>query len=311
MNKAVYFYRTLDQDILKKIDSCIEFEFYYKGDNSLKIPLKILENNDKDILFDDDCDFDNKLDDLFANIKCEIKNTKALFGADSIAPLHSKIGIALEIYSQKSKYRDVSISDIELDYSLNDAVVEFSNIIPKNNIFSELTFNIFLFLKESSKNLLLNEDKYLINVPGVLLGSIQTTTAYFKGNGSLFPIFNASINSKELWQLELTFADPGYEKMSETVCLKLNVNSPNFKYVDVNSNSYCPALINEILVNAITILITELKESYDTTFDYDDANQGSVLEFALYLKNVLKIDFSSPLAISSSLKEYLAKNEVF
>ena len=64
--------------------------------------------------------------------------------------------------------------------------------------------------------------------------------------------------------------------------------------------------MKEIMASAIGIIVTKLKEQevyWDATTTNQNLEQGSVSEAVYYFMNVLGLDFSSPEALSFSIRK--------
>ena len=306
MNKNFSFYPTLDQDQIDEIEPKIDMSYSYMC-NGVKIEIPYTNDQGKFASFDSQSNFDSDENDLHGIISISLKNIEKLYGPEGIAPSGSSLSIALEYFSQKARYRKV----IQSNKSLLPGQAfrhNFEFIVPKEMGLNELKFSILIFLEKSAKKLLPTE-AFLNNTQGFILGSLSNFTLYLEGEGSLFPIYTIASKDKKLWSIEINYEDPTVEQLTESVKLKINSTHKDYSLLNPADKKYCDRLINEIMSSAITILITQLKEDGFLDHLEDNYADGSILQFAVYMKDVLNIDFSNIINTSSSLREYLDGEE--
>ena len=163
-----------------------------------------------------------------------------------------------------------------------------------------------MYLAKSSE-ILSKEEQILNNNPGVIIGEIMKKVVFMTGDGSQFPIKVISIpDSNLLWNLELDLDEPDSKQLSDGITLIFNSAHKDYKFIDPNSESYCDRLANEIVTNAISLFLAELSKSSE--FDLDgNYEEGSLLSYAQYCKNRLKVILMDCKIFSSRFMNFLKK----
>ena len=309
MKKDILLYPTLEPNQVAILEPSVEYIFQYKPKlASVFVAVHHSVEKSKFITLDSKSEFDWEQDDLIIKVEVKIKNVSSLFGPEGVAPEKSKIGTILESYSRKAKFRTTSISTTFVERSMKDSVLSFNICIPKGRVEGELDLNVLLYLAEEADHL--NDDEsFLNNIPGAILGVLDTKTLCLTGNGSLFPIINKPSTDNKLWSLVISYDDPALDKLSDSIQLLLNTKHKDYEYLDQSSPKYCDQLILEIVANAVVLIVEDLRSrGYlgDLSGEYDD---GSILQFVKYLKNVIRVDLSDASSLSSSLRDYLERND--
>jgi hypothetical protein len=307
MSKAINFYPTLDSCDLQKMGVNVQYHFsYFKNGEQHDINFSVI--NRYLTLDTKNSDWDPFNFDLKLTVDVAISNPALLYGPDGIAPEGSGLGICLEWYSQKAKVRGVVNDDKLISPDGSKQEFNYSIVFKKNSFNGNIDINVLIFLKNPAK-LLADNENYLNNASGVVLGSLDSKTLYMTGVGSLFPIYTKPIPGGLLWDLEIDYDDPSVDCLSD--CVKLTLNSAHKDYclLDVNDKRYCDRLIYEIISEALTVLLCRLKEEgYLETVSGPYAD-GSIMAFVKYYKEMLNLNISSISSISSSLREYLDDKE--
>lgn len=302
MNKNITFYPTLDADQLKLLDKKIKYNFHYLS-NENTIAISTTEN-EKFISFDNKSEFDKEENSLFVDISVTLNNQNSLFGPTGIAPTDSQILLMLECYSQKSKFRKVVSSNKYIEQNILFDDYSFELEIEPNIIDREVTFSLLLILSKPTDHIKDNE-LFLNNTPGVIIGTLDKKTLYLSGNGSLFPIYTKSSNDKKLWDIKIDYEDPTIDKLSETIQLILNSSHKDYDLLNPQSKSYCERLIYEIISSAVTLIILDLKEKNLLGSLKDNYSEGTIMHFIKYCNDVIHIDLNDTLSISSTIRAYL------
>ena len=308
MAASVNFYPTLDKEILHSLGSQVDFSFSYRSPEGKYTVLEVKKEG-KNLTFLDTKDWNPYIDSLRIVANVSFENASALFGVDGIAPNGSSLGIALEVFSNTGKYRQVYIDDETKIMNTNGHISldPLFVMVGKNTINRELSINVLIYLKNKAKSIS-REELFLNNDEGIILGKLATFTVYLSGFGSLFPVYTKALDDKKLWLLEIDYDNPDEDKLSDCVKLILNTNSKDYPYIDQNDKEhFCPKMIYEIVASVMTILIIDLKESH--YLDNLDGNyaDGSIMQFMKYYKETLELDIRDPVNISSTLRDYFEK----
>ena len=86
--------------------------------------------------------------------------------------------------------------------------------------------------------------------------------------------------------------------------LILNSKHKDYYYLDPKSNDYCDKFAEEIVSNAITMLLCKLKEDQYLEDISDGYMNGSIMEFVRYCKDTLEIDFTNVNSICESIRKF-------
>lgn len=303
MNKNITFYPTLDVDQLKLLNKRIIYNFHYFNDEN-RINISSTIESDKYMSLDSKSDFDKEENSLFVDVLVSLNNQDSLFGSTGIAPTNSQILLVLECYSQKSKFRKVLSSNKYIDQNnlFNDFSFELE--IEPNTIDKEVNFSLLLILSKPADTIKDNE-LFLNNQPGVIIGTLDKKTLYLSGNGSLFPVYTKYSEDKKLWDIKIDYEDPTIDKFSETVQLILNSSHKDYDLLNPQSKNYCERLIYEIISSAVTLIILDLKEKNLLSSLKDNYLEGTIMHFIKYCNDVIHIDLNDTLSISSTIRAYL------
>lgn len=299
----INFYATLDNSFIKDIKPIVNFEFSYFCKNEI-IPLEFIK--EKNCIFFEASNWNCDDYDLKMSITLELNNLNKLFGGDGIAPIGSEIGVALEWYSAQSKIRKVSIADDGIIDNDNLKSFHLSSCIPKSTISGSICANLILFLKHSTSKPDRNA-LHLNNIEGYTIGIIEEYTIFLSGNGSLFPIKIEPLDSNVLWDLRINYSDIEETLLSDGMVLILNSKHKDYHYINPDSKDYCDKLADEIVSNAITMLLCYVRDHEGLDNLNDNCASGSIMEYILYCKNTLEIDFTDSNSISKTVNEYSSK----
>lgn len=307
MSKAINFYPTLESCDLDELGAVAKYRFSYEQ-NGEQIDVGYSEVNRYITLDTKNCNWDPFNFDLELTVSISIADASVLFGPNGIAPRGAGLGICLEWYSQKAKTREVIKSDHRIKFSEEKQSFEFSTVFKKNTFNGNIDINVLLFLEEPSQ-VVADEEGFLNNMEGVILGKIDSKTVYMTGVGSLFPIYTKPTPNGKLWDLEIDYDDPATDQLSDCVKLVLNSAHKDYCLLDVNDKHYCDRLIYEIISEAITVLLCQLREDHYLDKIEGTYADGSIMAFVKYYKEMLNLDVSSISSISSSLRGYLDNKE--
>lgn len=306
MRNNINFYPTLTDELISKLNPKTTFEFYYECvDENVALNFT---NEDGQISFDESSNWNCDDYDLQVTLEVNLENTNCLFGENGVAPINSKLGLALEWYSTSSKIREVITVENDIVNGLEHCALTFDTCFPKSTFSGVITLNLILYLKEKS-TLLSKNEHFLNNEEGINLGIINNNNIFMTGNGSLFPIKIEALNINRLWDLQINYEDLNETLFSEGIALVLNSNHRDYKYIDPNNNCYCERLADEIVSNAIVLLLCHIKENEGLDILNKNSVPGSIMEFLCYCKDTLDINFSSSLEISKTVKKLLEEGD--
>lgn len=308
MAASISFYPTLDKEIMESLETTIDFSFSFRNAKGERNALETKKEG-KNITFKDTSGWNPYTDSLMIIANIQYEHGCALFGSNGIAPNGSCLGVALEVFSNTGKFRQVYY-DKDTKIINDNKHVELAPLfvtIAKNTVNRELSINVLIYLKDKSK-CLIGEEAFLNNDEGVILGKLATFTVYLSGFGSLFPIYTKAIDDKKLWLLEIDYDDPTEDKLSDSLKLILNTSSKDYPYIDQNDKEhFCPKIMYEIVASVMTILIIDLKEKGHLNSLDGNYADGSIMQFMKYYKETLGLDIRDANNISATLRDYFEK----
>lgn len=304
MIESIPLYPTIDDGTIEAVKPRFTYSFSYLDDDGMEMNIPISVDRNKDISMDSKSPFMRDYDDLHISLDANIECPKGFFGTGGVAPTGSQLGLAIECFSQKSRFKTTKIAEASIDGRNIPFHQTFSIVIPKRSVDSTLEINVLVFMRNKSENVP-DEEAFLNNQEGVILGFLDSKTVFMSGSGSLFPILNQPLSTNELWDLQMSYEDPATDQLVDSVKLILNSTNKNYACVNPSCKEYCEPLIYEIVADAMTLLIVDLKDKgYLEDLD-QECEDGSILQEVKYLKNTVGIDVSDVKKLSSSLRSYL------
>lgn len=287
-----------------------EYEFSYnrKGEE-YKLDIEAVEGSNTIVNLTDIKGFWN-MDEYGLNIKrsYSIQSYSCLYGANGIASSNAEIGLALMWTSQTSKQRGmIPIGSLPNNdnCSINLNMV-YSFPVAELRGYLELTTIIYIKRAGNQRR----GEEHLANTEGYVLGELDKIAVTLDGIGSEFPICEVDEPNNPLWYIDCDWEDPTYEPLSESFCIKINKGHTEYKYLDRESKKFNNQLLNEIVSNAITLLILKLKDEpyWNQIVEGENLIEGSLAEAVYYFISTFGWDVSSPEKLSLSIRSYLENN---
>ena len=295
----------LNQDSLKELQP----EFYIdkiSTRSNIKLELQKLDESKTYYIQPKVDSWDLTKESILMDGRIELSNTNILFdGKNKIANKDTKIGIALNCYSTKSKFNfSKPIGTYPIKYnevsSSNEYKFEFKNEFSPNYINEKFSFEILLYIKEAP-----SKSELYASEEGTILGSIGTYEFYVEGNGSAFPIKYIEDKNAPLWTMNFDHEALMEEFSSSNVCININRKHKDFKLLGVEKISSNNEVIwKEILssfytqIFEILIINNELKEVIREQYD-----EGTVGLFLKYLIDLFDInENNNPITINQQIK---------
>ena len=279
-----------------------EYSFFYVDEDGEEHSLgyKRDEINPSVLFIDDDGAWSHDDYEFSFKISISLRTFGCLFGKTGIACKNAKIGFAIQWTSNESKQRGVFKID-EFGYSDNSFQKDCSFSFPKGTLRGNVSLNIILYLAQAGS--VEPDENHLINVPGHVLGELDSVKVFIDGNGSEFPIFEYTNPDDPLWKLNFSCEDPTSEQFGECVEICLNKAHRNFKYIDKNSSAFNEQLLSEIMAAALTAIVEEVKkksEYWGQIVNGENLTEGSVGQALFYFMRTLEWELESS-SINASL----------
>ena len=149
------------------------------------------------------------------------------------------------------------------------------------------------------------DETHLANLPGTVLGILDTYTILFDGKGSAFPVAITNNPGGLLWSVDCDFDDPTTDRFNDCVSINLNSAHKDYKYINPSDKAFNPAFMREVLAGAISTIVDCVRE---TDF-WDDIRNGNVEEESVgqaiyYFSKTLDLNLEDARQCSISFREY-------
>ena len=285
--------------------------FFYER-NGEKCPLIIREESNSFELRDDDGIWNADEYNLGINLKIRCESGNKLYGIDpydienlSCACDDAIIGLALAWSSQESKQRStIPVGIIENISECRE--LSITHKFDKAALRGNVSFSLILYIKK--EGIPKEDESIFANKQGYILGEIYSFNIVLDGRGSYFTIAEVNRPGESLWSIEYDIDDPSSDLFSDSVSINLNKAHSNYKFIDRSSDDFNLQLFIEI-VSSSMITVIETVRSQDESFDcLNSPEEGSVAQALLYFRDVLEWDFSSPITLSYSVRNFFNKN---
>lgn len=235
----------------------------------------------------------------------EFKNTSILFGEQGVARKDAVIGVAIIWTSSDSKQRGV-INAGEIYYGCDETSFDAEYLFQTAQLRGDITFTTSLYIKKPGNSR--DNEYFLANQCGCIVGEVDCYTLRLDGSGSMFPIFEISDKSKPLWTLNCDWEDARYDSFSESISININTAHKNYKHLDRSKpRLYDDQLMKEIMSGALTIIIMKLRSEpfwNDIAGGNTGFDEGSVAQAVSYFVTVLGWDADKPENISYSIRKF-------
>ena len=298
MAKNILFYKTLNKDLLEKLDcriECFNASYSTRGE---QVTLKCNYEEDGGVQYlsivDDTGRWSPDEYNLILDGTLVLTDTNVLFGRDGVVPDGGTLGIGVVWKSKTSGYRSAkAIHVVESCSGMQEYPfsVEFEAASVRGSI--ELVFQ--LYLKNSGNNSPLPS--------GVSLGDVYRTNIILEGINSTFTVFEKSAPGEPLWTVVCDWDDPEYDSFSEHVRVTINTAHPAWNFT--TDDDVRKELLKEIMASSMQVVISELKGEYiDLAEEYVS---GSVCDAIAYITSRAHLETDSPCSIARSIRAYLDK----
>lgn len=309
MKNSITVFPKLNSEIYSSLNYSYSDE-YATEINSVEntlIPESAIDDSREIVLLNNDDEPWSLIDsNLIVTRTIHFDNVKPLFGEKGIACKTAEIGIGLRWTSKESRQRNVC----EITYFNSDSEKIRKKItvrFPKSFLKNSLTLETILYIKTTGKPE--DNESFLGNRKGLVLGELDFINIRLDGKGSEFPIYEEENNdaSNPLWSVNVDWDIPSISPFTDSFQIYLNKNNPNYKYIDKNSETYDSHLMVEIVSSALTILVLKLKEDSNSWDEMDknlDLEEGSVSHAVYHFKHNLHMNFDNAATIHESFRRY-------
>lgn len=228
---------------------------------------------------------------LNVDAMCVINAPRFLFGSKGVAAVKSTIGIGILWTAKDAGIRGVfPIGEIK---STDNGPVDITGSVTfqPHTLRGILSLKTILYLKDAGDAA--EDEKYLANRPGTILGTMDETRVIIDGKGSLFPIIETNSPGEPLWWVKCEWTDATQDSFSDNFSIYLNRANKNYPSLNENDGLKKSPLLQEIIAGALQILITNVLS--DTAVCTDTINgqnlaPGSVSAVVNYFLHSLDVD---------------------
>ena len=232
------------------------------------------------------------------NIRC----ASFLFGAGGVACKDAVLSLAIIWKSPDSRQR----SAFEIGAIANQLTPQIFTLVkpfPYPQFRGRLTLQTAVIIKKAGNPG--PDETHLANLPGTVLGILDTYTILFDGKGSAFPVAITNNPGGLLWSVDCDFDDPTTDRFNDCVSINLNSAHKDYKYINPSDKAFNPAFMREVLAGAISTIVDCVRE---TDF-WDDIRNGNVEEESVgqaiyYFSKTLDLNLEDARQCSISFREY-------
>lgn len=247
-------------------------------------------------------------DNLIITRKYEFSEYDCLFGEGGIACSNAAIGVALLWYSRDSRQRG-AIRIGQLRKGCGPYTFTLEHDFGNARLRGIIGLRTIMYIDQPGTQF---RDEAFANTCGTYLGELDLCQIQIDGDGSVFPIYEAPEKGQPLWNVKCTWEDPTCDPFAESVEININTAHRSYVYLNKNKSKYDPQLMQEIMANALGIIIAKLKMDpcWDETISGIGFQHGSVSEAIYYFVSVLEWDVSTPESTAMSIRKYLDNKDI-
>lgn len=304
-----------------RLESCLRYDvlqdytFYYvRGDEERYLEPEILGDGSLNHKLSDEYgEWDPDRDNLGIRRIYSFQNYGCLFGENGIACSDATIGVAVVWTSADSKQRgSIKVGSIRMtkEGNLGPVRMKLDHEFGTASLRGMVEFDTVFYIETAGQPE--ENERFLANTSGMVLGILDRYQIQLDGNGSMFPIYEVNQPGQPLWYVRCSWDDPTYDLFSESVSIYLNRAHRNYKYLDRTKKLYDPQLMIEIMADALNIIITKLRmdpEGWDNTQKGTEIQPGSVSEAVNYFITSLEWDVTSPETTAITIRKFFDKKD--
>lgn len=293
-------YPTINDRIFKSINYIGDTKFKFKNKSqNTEDHINIIADEDVIEFRDKDRRWFYKQNDLIIEIEIKFE-TKSLFNKLGIAEENSELGVAISWSSKKSMIR--GIEDVG-SFSKHNEIFERTGKLyfGKDQIRESLNYEVIIYLKKP----VIKSGGFSIfaDVPGTVLGVLETRRLDFTGSGSTFPIVNVRDEKYPLWKLEIKSDEPT-DLVEDSIELVLNESHKKYELFE-QGETFNESFVQEVMINVVfqLLLFEEKEKFYDE--EYEEGTLGALIN---YYKRVYSIkDYEDATELYASISKEIRK----
>lgn len=299
---------TIDTELLQKARiQASSFRFYYTDDNG----------EDRDLIADDAGSSIHPLTDDSGRWSADdngfgiarsytTRCASFLYGPNGVACHDAVLALALLWKSPDSRQR----SACEIGILQNAATPQsftLSKYFPRPCFKGRLDLQTVIVIKVAGTPS--EDESHLANIPGTVLGTVDTYSVTFDGTGSMFPISIISDKDGLLWSVDCSFDDPLYDKFSDCISINLNSAHPDYKFINpADKSNYNPSFLREVLAAALSTIVNYVRETdFWDDIKNDKGEEESVGRAIYYFMSSLSLNLDDARQCSVSFRDFFEK----
>ena len=237
---------------------------------------------------------------------CCIRSASFLFGGDGVACKNATLVLALLCKSPDSRQR-LAFEISEIENSSEYQEFKINRLFPNPCFRGRLDLQVAIILKKDGTP---NADEmHLANIPGTVLGIVDSFSVLFDGAGSMFPI--SVVNDKDalLWSVECNFDDPLLDKFSDCILIKFNRAHKDFKYINkTDKGNFNPSFLREVLAGALATIVDCVRESDSwDSIKNGHSDMESVGQVVYYFVSTLNLNLDDAKQCSMAFRDYFER----
>lgn len=297
-------YKTIDIDLYEIagiISSHPEF-LYYSLQEDAMVNIDFKDSVSEFVINQYDSEWSPIEHNLIIRQRFNISKPYELFGDDGVTNEGNTLGVACHIFSKTSNFQK-TIHISEIINSSKPIEIDFEYEFKPNTIGGAIFVEYYIYLKE-----LKIKEPFKAEIIGTNL--MDTPLLEFSiicdGSGSEFPIEEINDPTQPLWRVELNWTDI-YEDLFNNTSVRLILNQahPIFKQLMNQRNRINQYLMNDIIINAIAMIIQQAVLIEHNEFNEDmDYQPGTIAQVIWYWMSIYEINLESVDTISNSIRRH-------
>lgn len=296
---------TITQDLALKLRLQVSpYSFFYAGDDGEEYDLTADESSaSAHALSDEHGRWSPDTDGFGISRSYTIRCASFLFGKNGVCCEDASVALVLIWKSADSRQR----SAIEIGTITNSSMPQSLSLnrqFPKPKFRGRVDLETAVVIKAAGNPT--EDEMHLANIPGTVLGVIDSYSVLFDGAGSAFPINIISDKDGVLWSVGLDFKDPTEESFNETVSINLNSAHKDYKYINPSDRThYNPSFLREVLASAMSTIVDYVREGdYWDDIKNDQSEDGTVGQAIYYFSKTLNLNLDDAKQCSVAFRNY-------
>ena len=235
-----------------------------------------------------------------------IRSASFLFGADGVACKNATLVLALLCKSPDSRQR-LAFEISEIENSLEYQEYQLNRLYLKPYFRGRLDLQTAIILKKGGTPGV--DEMHLANIPGTVLGIVDSFSVLFDGTGSMFPINIINDRDGLLWSVDCRFDDPLLDKFSDCISININRAHKDYKYINKgDKGNFNPSFLREVLAGALATIVDCVRESDSwDSIKNGHSDMESVGQVVYYFLSTLNLNLDDAKQCSMAFRDYFER----